>query len=333
MRELNGVDPQHLPEEVLCSREPLVLRGLVAQWPAVRAAAEPGQLLTYLRGHDVGAVLDGWIGPPEIEGHFHYTEDLRGFNFAREKMRFGALLDALERHRDDPRPPALYVGASTVDTVLPRFRAENDLHSPFWQPAPPLASLWLGNRTRVAAHQDLPDNIACVVAGRRRFTLLPPEQVRHLYVGPLEHTPAGQPISLVDFARPDLARFPKFAEAQAHLQAAELGPGDAIFIPSLWWHQVESLAPVNLLVNYWWRRTPMHMDSPMGALLQAMMTVRDLPPEQRAAWRTLFDHYVFDADALTAAHLPEHARDVLATPMPETTARALRARLIRRLNR
>ena len=37
-----------------------------------------------------------------------------------------------------------------------------------------LASLWLGNRTRIAAHYDLPDNLAVVAAGRRRFTVFPP---------------------------------------------------------------------------------------------------------------------------------------------------------------
>ena len=37
--------------------------------------------------------------------------------------------------------------------------------------------------------------------------------------------------------------------------SAELQPGDAIFIPSLWWHQVESLSAVNGLVNYWWTDT------------------------------------------------------------------------------
>jgi hypothetical protein len=74
------------------------------------------------------------------------------------------------------------------------------------------------------------------------------------------------------------------------------------------------------------------MDSPMAALLAAIMTVRDLPPAQRQAWRHLFDHYVFDADERTAAHLPPAARQILG-PLDEPASRALRARLLRRLNR
>ena len=328
MKELTGLTPQDLDADLLGTSEPLVLRGLVAGWPVVQA----DDVLAYLGRFDVGATVGAWVGPPEIEGRFHYSEDFAGFNFAREKLPFATVLKALDSQRANPRPPAIYVGSTTLDTCVPGFRQDNDLPAALLQRLQPLASLWLGNRARVAAHQDLPDNLACVVAGRRRFTLLPPDQVGNLYVGPLEHTLAGQPTSLVDFLRPDLQRFPRFAEAQRHAQVAELAPGDAIFIPSLWWHHVEALDDCNGLVNYWWRRTPAHLDSPMGALLHALMTVRDLPPAQREAWRALFDHYVFDADEETAAHLPPAVRDVLG-PMDERTARALRARLVRRLNR
>ena len=65
-------------------------------------------------------------------------------------------------------------------------------------------------------------------------------------------TPAGQPVSLVDPAAPDLARFPRFVDAWARAQVAELGPGDAVLIPSLWWHAIDALDGVNVLVNYWW---------------------------------------------------------------------------------
>jgi hypothetical protein len=291
-----------------------------------RSAREPaGYLRSCWRGATVGFLL----GPPEIEGRYFYNDDLTGFNFRRETGKLDAVLDALLRLAPEAAPPALYVGSTTVDTCLPGFRADNDLG---FGPRDPLVSLWLGNRSRIAAHFDLPDNIACVVAGRRRFTLFPPDQVGNLYVGPLDFTPAGQAISLVDFARPDLDRFPRFARALDKAQVFDLEPGDALFIPSMWWHHVESLEPFNALVNYWWRQSPDHMDSPMAALFLAMMTVRDLPPAQRQAWRVHFDHYVFDADDRTAAHVPAAARRVLA-PMDDEGSRRLRAQLLKRLNR
>ena len=168
----------------------------------------------------------------------------------------------------------------------------------------PLASIWIGNRTVIPAHYDLPDNLACVAAGRRRFTLFPPEQLRNLYVGPLDFTPAGQAVSLVDLHQPDLARYPRFAEALAQAQSAELEAGDALFIPSMWWHHVEGLTPFNILVNYWWRQSPGWMDTPFNTLLLALLTMRELPPAQRAAWQELFRHYVFDSDSSEAAHIP-----------------------------
>jgi hypothetical protein len=250
-------------------------------------------------------------------------------NFNREKAPLDVVLDALAQMADDPQAPALYVGSTTVDTCLPRFRAANDL--PFGD-RDPLVSIWLGNRSRIAAHFDLPDNLACVVAGRRRFTLFPPEQLPNLYVGPLDVTPAGQSVSLVDFANPDLERFPRFAEALKHAQVVELEPGDAVFVPSMWWHHVESLTPFNVLINYWWRQSPDWMDSPIGALMAALLTMRDLPPAQREIWRGVFDHYVFRADDATAAHIPPHARSALA-PLTESGARHLRQALLQRFKR
>ena len=238
-------------------------------------------------------------------------------------------LDTLRKYLDQEAPPAIYVASTTIDTWLPGFRAHNDLH---FGDREPLASIWFGNRTRIAAHQDAPDNLACVVAGRRRVTLFPPAQLANLYIGPLDFNPAGQAISLVDFAAPDFSHFPKFAEALKHAQAAELAPGDAVFIPSMWWHHMEALESFNVLVNYWWRQSPAWMDTPMNALMLAMMTVRDLPAHQREIWQDVFRHYVFEADDATAAHIPEHARKVLS-PLDETRARELRARLLQRLNR
>lgn len=334
--ELHGHHADTLDPALLRATEPVVLRGLVAHWPAVQAtqgAPDAGTGITaYLRALDAGATVGAWFGAPQIAGRFGYSDDLAGFNFSREKLPFAAVLDLLERHAADAAPPAIYVGSTTIDACAPGFRARNDLGPAVLAQTDPLASLWLGNHNQVAVHQDLPDNLACVVAGRRRFTLFPPDQVANLYIGPLEHTLAGQPTSLVDLAQPDLQRFPRFAQALTRAQVAELGPGDAVFIPSMWWHGVQSLAPVNLLVNYWWRQSPAHMDSPMGALLHTLMTVRDLPPAQRAAWRSLFDHYVFDADGDTAAHIPGPARQIL-DPLDDLATRGLRARLLRRLNR
>ena len=330
IREVTGVDPRDLPDDVLASTEPVVLRGLASDWAMVRAGLESQAAATaYLRRFYKDASVVVMSGEPAIGGRFFYNDDLSGFNFRMYRARLDAVLGELANASADANAPSIYVGSTAIDAVLPGFRAENDLN---FGARSPVASIWIGNRTRIAAHHDLPDNLACVVAGHRRFTLFPPEQLTNLYVGPLEFTPAGQPISLVDFARPDLERFPRFAEAAGAARVAELGPGDAIFIPSMWWHHIESLDAFNVLVNYWWRQSPAHMDSPIGALMLALMTVRDLPPAQRAAWENLFRHYVFQPGDETAAHIPERARRSLGS-LDANLVRELRANVLARFNR
>jgi hypothetical protein len=328
--ERTGLDPAELPEELLRSGQPCVLRGLVRDWPAVAAArAGDDAVARYLLGFYRGEPVRAYVGAPEMQGRFFYDADLAGFNFRIASERLDNVLTALARHRDDAAPPAIYVGATAVDRWLPGFREHNTLGLGARQA---LVSAWLGNRSRVSAHQDVTDNIACVVAGRRRFTLFPPSQLSNLYIGPLDYTPAGQAISLVDLHAPDVQRFPRFAQAWRHAQAAELEPGDAIFIPSLWWHHVEALCAFNLLVNFWWRAAPAHLESPMNALLLALLSLRDLPEAQRREWQEIFRHYVFEADSETSAHIPESARRVLA-PLDERSARELRAQLLQRLGR
>lgn len=327
MLERNGMSAEALPAEVLQSTVPVLLRGLVRHWPLVQAAQRSdAEFCDYLHRFGPQTRLMYWRGGPEIGGRFFYNEDFSDFNFQRPVDTLGVLLDELLAGSKD----TVYLGSTEIDNALPGLGRENPL--PALAGLHPHVSLWLGNRMQVAAHFDVPDNIACVVAGRRRFSLFPPDQVANLYIGPLDLTPAGQPISLVDHVRPDLARFPRYAEALQHRQTFELLPGDALFIPSQWWHGVEALEPVSALVNFWWRQSPGFMDAPLNTLMLALLSLRDLPPAQRDAWRVLFDHYVFHADEQTAAHIPPAARGVLA-PMSDDSARQLRAVLRNRLNR
>jgi hypothetical protein len=330
MREIDARDLRTPGAELLASNEPLILRQLVAHWPLVQAGKRSAaEALAYLRGYTQDATVGVWLGAPQIRGRFFYNDDLTGFNYRAVMMKLSAVLDELKRLQAEAEPPALYVGSTTIDACLPGFRAANDVAG---LPDSALASIWLGNRTRIAAHYDLPDNLACVAAGRRRFTLFAPAELPNLYVGPLELTPAGQPISMVDFAQPDLARYPRFAQARERALVAELEAGDALFIPGMWWHHVEALEACNALVNYWWLRTPAYLGAPLDVLMHALLSLRPLPSAQRAAWRGIFEHYVFGTDDSAVAHLPPERRGLLGS-IDEPRARALRAYLLNQLNR
>ena len=330
VKEIQGVRADSIPPEVLISVEPLLLKGLVADWPIVKAGRESvaaaGQ---YLLGFYQGAAVGVGCGPPEIEGRLFYNDDMSGLNFDQGPVKLDQVLTEILRYEHADNAPSYYVGSTSIDKCLPGLRDQNDIAFGEIQP---LASIWLGNRSRIAAHWDLPDNLACCAVGRRRFTLFPPEELGNLYVGPLDVTPAGREISLVDFHNPDFEKYPKFREAIENAQVAEMEAGDALFIPSMWWHHIEGLDSFNVLINYWWRQSPNYMGTPVNALNHALLTIRDLPEAQRRVWQDIFQHYVFDADDSTSEHIPEHVRGALG-PIDEQVARKLRADLLNKLNR
>ena len=293
-----------------------MFRGLVANWPIVAAAHRPiEELCRYLASLDSGATIRAFVGDPEAGGRFFYSDDLERFNFRISETRFAQLIATLAQFTRDGTVQPIYMGSTATSEIMPAFASANSLPAVEQRGGEP--RIWIGNSSRIAAHFDESDNVACVVSGTRRFTLFPTDQVANLYVGPLDRTPAGQPTSLVDLAAPDYDRFPKFREALKNARVTELGPGDAIYIPALWWHAVEATGPLNILVNYWWQDEPADADSPLHAIAHALLSTRHLPDRKRARWRTLFDHYAFDADGDPAEHIPEAARGVLGTSTSE----------------
>lgn len=327
--EAQGDDFEAIRAAIDQSR-PLVLRGLVGHWPAVGAARESDEALAaYLKRFERGIAVETLSAGPDVRGRLFYRDDMRGLNFGRSSLRISGVLDALLRHRDDAPPPAIAVQAVEAAAVLSGFEKENCIEA---MPSLPEPRLWLGNAVQVAPHIDLNENIACVVAGRRRFVLFPPEQLPNLYVGPFDYSPAGAPVSMVSLEEPDFERYPRFRDALAAAFTAELGPGDAIYIPYLWWHGVQSLAPVNLLANYWWNDARPIAGSPYDVLMHALLVLGQMPAAHREAWRAMFDNYVFHANGDPLAHLPPHAHGALGGVDAEGAAQ-IKAHLARALSR
>lgn len=317
--ERSDISVETFRSEIVSSNGPVVLRGVARDWPAVRASRSPDPAIAYLERFDRGSAVEAFVGPPEIGGRFFYRDGAAAFNFERRRGRLKEVLDAIRQVGSAPAAPAIYVGAAPVAEVLPGFEQDNPM--PLLDGIPAVPRIWIGNRTVVSAHFDESDNLAVVVAGRRRFRLFPPEQVRNLYVGPLDVTMAGQPASMVDLRDPDLTTYPRFAEALAASQIAELEPGDAIFIPALWWHQVEALEPFNILLNYWWKAVPEDAGSAFEAMIHGILAIASLPQRQRDAWRAMFDHYVFRLHGDPAEHLPDAQKGILGTPTPQLRGR------------
>jgi hypothetical protein len=309
----HGVDLKTFDEEIRPAARPVVLKDLVRDWPVVQAGRESSHALAdFLRRYDRGRQVVVVELPPAVRGHMFYRSDMSGFNFTRGPGQIGATIERMLTMADDAGAPALFLESMPVEEALPDFAAAHPM--PFVDPqfGP---RIWISGRVKVQTHFDLQYNIACVVGGRRRFTLFPPEQIVNLYPGPIDFTPSGTPLSMVPFVAPDLARFPRYAEALRHAQSAELEPGDALYIPYGWWHHVESLTGFNVLVNYWWNDAP-RLGAPYGALLHAALSLRDLPADQRRVWETMFGHFIFSDPEQSMGHLPAAQRGLLGPPSP-----------------
>jgi hypothetical protein len=324
-----GVDRESFEAQIVPAAAPVVLGGLVADWPLVRAARESRDALaSAIRNLDAGRRPHVIEAPAEAHGRIFYRDDMSGFNFVRQAASLSATVDRLLALATQPGAPAVFIESMAANPYVPGFPAGHGMPLLDERVEP---RIWIGNAVKVNTHFDLAYNIACVVGGRRRFTLFPPAQIGNLYLAPLDFTPSGAPVSLVQLTKPDYARFPRYAEALRHAVQAELGPGDALFIPFGWWHHVESLTPFNVLVNYWWNGAP-DFGAPHGALLHALLTIRDLPADQRAVWESIFQQLVFKDPEQALAHLPPAQRGMLAPPSVERT-RSIREKLARDFRR
>ncbi|WP_371397248.1 cupin-like domain-containing protein [Fretibacter rubidus] len=315
-------------EPHFAARKPFVVRDMVKDWPLVKAGKTSARAARdYLLSKAVDRPFPVSMGSDEFNGRLFYRDDM-SMNIEMGKAKLPLIFDRIDAVENTVPAPIIYLSAINVTRFFDGLHEEN--HVDFGDRVP-MESIWIGTKSRIAAHNDFPDNLACVAVGRRRFTLFPPDQIKNLYIGPVDNTPAGRAISMVDFHNPDFEAYPKFKDALDNAFTAELEPGDALHIPSMWWHHVEGLDPFNVLVNYWWRDTPRYFGGPQNALNHAMMAIRDLPDDEKSHWRDVFNHYVFDNTGEVTDHIPEHGHGILG-PMTAKNASKIRSFLIKTLS-
>ena len=223
--EVTVHDVAELDATLRAATTPFVVRGLAADWPLVRAGLHSADMArAYLLHHHRDRPFTVSVSQPGSGGRLFY-DDAMAMNFRTFDAKLPEIFARLAAFAGQPDAPTVYLASIDVHQFFNGLHAANHIDLGTREP---LASIWMGTRTRIAAHNDVPDNLAVVAIGHRRFTLFPRDQFRNLYLGPVDNTPAGRAVSMVDFHAPDFARHPRFADAIAHGQVVDMAPGDAL---------------------------------------------------------------------------------------------------------
>jgi len=153
--------------------------------------------------------------------------------------------------------------------------------------------------TQLWTHYDVMDNLLCNVTGIKRVCLWPPDQAANLYVDPESSTSA-----VVDVETPDLEMFPKFEEAMKSCIQLVLRPGDMLYIPALWHHNVRALTPC-LSVNIFWR----HLDA---GLYRGKDLYGNKDPAPAAEARKHFSNAISELEALPPSYRTLYMSQMIA---------------------
>lgn len=154
--------------------------------------------------------------------------------------------DYLDRTGNDGR--RYYLAQTSMDGELSPLAADIPLDAALTTGMRCQKMLWLSSGDCVTAlHYDGLQNLFVLFRGRKRFTLFPPEQTILLYPS---NRKGKERFSFVDVEKADMERFPLYRKAEPIV--IDLESGDALFIPTGWWHHVRSFGR-SLAVSLWWK--------------------------------------------------------------------------------
>jgi Cupin-like domain len=223
--------------------KPVVIRGVMESWPARSRWS-----WDYL-----AEVAGGCSGEVIVSKNGLYPDYVtQPSPMAKVEMRFTEFLRrAVPAPGEEPLPPVLgpgetyyLYGKSYLLDAVPALRG--DLRTPACLAGipEPFQRLWISTPGCVTPlHYDLSNGLLCQLRGTKQVWLFDPAQIDRLY-------PRGEQFpgldnferqSRVDIHHPDFEAFPELRRAAA--LECTLGEGDALFIPSNWWHEVETLEP------------------------------------------------------------------------------------------
>lgn len=234
--------------ELAAARQPFVTSGCLEAWPA-RAHWGSLAYLDHVAGHrlvpaEVGAVVGGADWHEELIPFGQFLRSLLAPSCAHcanevdAPLLYDGQIAYLAQHELLDQCPTL-----RNDIALPEAWREVFGHAS-------RTNVWLGTHGTVTpCHWDSYDNCLAQVHGSKVVFLLAPEAKSYLYTDRAAGDTAAQGnLSPVNVEAPNLTEYPAFSQAQVYV--CQLAPGDCLYIPEGWWHQVRALSP-SFSVNFW----------------------------------------------------------------------------------
>jgi hypothetical protein len=227
--------PEEFRATYVHGSRPVVIEGGISAWPAM-GAWTPESLAAKVGAREimVQSSPTGIFGLDPVRG---------GPRYAEVDTTLGDYVERLMEAEGDTR---YYVQRINIPEKLPELMEDIALPDYVDAGLVYLINLWLGPAGNVTTlHYDTPNNFLAQISGRKRLKMFAPSDTPRLY--PCRSKAYN--MSQVNLEAPDLGRFPRFAGTRPY--ETEIGPGDLLFIPTFWWHQVYSLT-AGISVNIWW---------------------------------------------------------------------------------
>lgn len=208
-------------------RVPLILTGALKDWKAISKWN-----LEYLT-----SVLGRTEVNVEVSAT-NYFPTLPSYSTIRpsRQVPFSEFAEAVRREGE--RSENLYLKEKAFIEKFPNLVADIPLQPALSATAKFPTIFWISSAgATTPLHYDVVHSLFAQVSGRKRFTLFAPEDWAALYPYPMFSRSSY--FSRVDIAQPDREGFPKFAQAKPFEFVLE--PGEVLYLPAFWWHQVQSL--------------------------------------------------------------------------------------------
>ena len=222
-----GLSSDEFLDRYYAANRPVILTGEMSGWPAL-AKWTPD----YLK-QTVGSKMIEFQGDRSTSERFEIHKDAH-----RREMPFDKFIDLVSRPgAGNDAYLTAYNSARNADALSMLHRdlgfPEKFLSRDVEQPN---GMMWIGPAgTLTSLHHDLTNNLIAQVAGRKRLLVLPACEVGKLY----NHLHVFSEISDLEHPAVTLAQFPRLEHAR--FTEVTLLPGEMIFMPLAWWHQVRSI--------------------------------------------------------------------------------------------